>query len=99
LPAISAVVPQRTCVGCRAKRPQTQLVRCALTADGAPVISRTAPGRGAWLCLGTTTTANPCLQQAIKRRGFDRAWKRSVDTATTQALQIAYEAMTTNMEN
>ena len=60
-----------------------------------PVFSRTAPGRGAWLCI----TSNSCLEQAVKRHGFQRAWKRPVDTTTSQALQIAYEAMTTNMEN
>ena len=94
-PASNATVPQRTCVGCRTKRPQTQLVRCTLAADGTPAISRTAAGRGAWLCPSSTT----CFTQAIKRRGFERAWKCTVPAATNEALQIAYEAMKTNMEN
>jgi predicted RNA-binding protein YlxR (DUF448 family) len=71
------------------------MVRCALAADGSPVISRTAAGRGAWLCTGQAT----CLQQAIKRRGFDRAWKRPVGATEHNILTIAYEAMTKNMEN
>jgi predicted RNA-binding protein YlxR (DUF448 family) len=70
-------------------------VRCALTSDGVPVISRTAAGRGAWLCPRQTS----CLQQAIKRRGFDRAWKRPVSNAEHDTLRIAYEAIMTNMEN
>jgi len=90
-----AAVPQRTCVGCRAVRPQAQLVRWVLASDGSPRCSRTAAGRGAWLCAD----ASGCLQLALKRRGFERAWKRPIPTSTTQALQIAYEAMTTNMEN
>jgi len=102
--------PVRSCVGCRTKRPQTELVRCAVTADGTPVISRTADGRGAWLCaprLGQQAT--PCLQQAIKRRGFERAWKRPVGPTEheilTNAVQSLFEATNsygitkTNMEN
>ena len=91
----SAVEPQRTCVGCRTARSQTQLVRCALADDGHPVISRTAPGRGAWLCARNIT----CLSMAIKRRGFERAWKRPISASTAHELEIAYDAMLTNMEN
>lgn len=61
-------MPERTCIGCRTKRPQAQLVRCALGPGGATV-SRTAPGRGAWLC------SYSCLRTAERRRAFDRAWK------------------------
>jgi len=94
-----SMTPQRTCVGCRAKRPQTDLVRWALTANDTPVACRTAVGRGAWLCANNTR----CLQQAIKRRGFERAWKRPVSATTHQAIEIAFEALTssdvTNMKN
>jgi uncharacterized protein len=90
--------PVRSCVGCRTKRPQTELVRCAVTADGTPVISRTADGRGAWLCA-PRVQATPCLEQAIKRRGFDKAWKRSVGSEQIEILTIALTAMKTNMEN
>jgi predicted RNA-binding protein YlxR (DUF448 family) len=71
------------------------MLRCALAADGNPLISRTAAGRGAWLCTEQAT----CLQQAIKRRGFDRAWKRPIGATQHNILTIAYEAMTKNMEN
>jgi predicted RNA-binding protein YlxR (DUF448 family) len=75
-----------------------------VTADGTPVISRTAAGRGAWLCAdqagkNNNGQATPCLQQAIKRRGFERAWKRPVGPTEHEILTIAYEAMKTNMEN
>jgi predicted RNA-binding protein YlxR (DUF448 family) len=95
LATASTLTPERTCVGCRTKRPQTELVRCAVSAEGVPVISRTAAGRGAWLCEGQVN----CLRQAIKRRGFERAWKRPVGPAELELLTIAYEAMTSNMEN
>lgn len=95
LASVDTIAPERTCVGCRNKRRQDELVRCAVTADGSPVISRTAPGRGAWLCRGQVQ----CLQQAIKRHGFERAWKRPIGTAEHESLTIAYQAMTKNMEN
>ena len=81
--------PVRSCVGCRVKRPQTQLVRCAIGADGRAVISRTAAGRGAWLCSDRTD----CLQQAIKRRGFERAWKRSIGATELEQLTDTYESI------
>jgi predicted RNA-binding protein YlxR (DUF448 family) len=61
--------PIRTCVGCRAKRPQAELVRCVLAADGCAHVDRYAPGRGAWLC------GSRCLDAALRRRGFERAWR------------------------
>ena len=91
----STTEPVRTCVGCRSSRPQSALVRCALNSDGAPLISRTAPGRGAWLCVGKVA----CVQQAMKRRGFERAWKRPVASAEYEELRFAYEAMMANMNN
>ncbi len=95
LEGASTLAPERTCVGCRAKRPQTELVRCVVSADGTVAISRTAPGRGAWVCRGQSD----CLRNAIKRRGFERTWRRPVGAAQYESLTIAYEAMKTNMEN
>lgn len=70
-------VPIRTCVGCRAKRPQAELVRCVIAADGCAHVDRHAPGRGAWLCGAA------CLEPAIRRRGFERAWR--IDGRITSA--------------
>jgi predicted RNA-binding protein YlxR (DUF448 family) len=67
--------------------------------DGRPVISRTAAGRGAWLCATRTSQDTDCLQQAIKKRGIDRAWKRPVGRTEQEILTIAYEAMLKNMKN
>ena len=72
-------VPIRTCVGCGARRPQTELVRCVI-ADGAIHRSRVAPGRGAWLCgIG-------CVELARGRRGFERAWHVQVSNETIDRL-------------
>ncbi len=88
-------MPDRTCIGCRSSRPQTQLVRFALGPRGA-TISRTAPGRGAWLC------SHACYVTAEKRKAFDRAWKVSVPAQTVRALddqvRIAFGGDTVRME-
>jgi predicted RNA-binding protein YlxR (DUF448 family) len=64
--------PIRTCVGCRERRPATQLVRCALDASGELVVDRRAPGRGAWLC------GPNCWEPARRKRAFDRALRTQV---------------------
>ena len=61
--------PTRTCVGCRATRPQSELVRVARLPDGALMVGRTLPGRGAWLCAGSVA----CFEAAVKRKAFARA--------------------------
>ena len=63
--------PIRTCIGCRAQRPQAELVRCVLDAAGRARVDRHGPGRGAWLC------GPGCLEQALRRRAFERAWRRT----------------------
>lgn len=86
----TAHVPQRTCVGCRRRRAQGELVRCTLGPAG-PVVSRTAPGRGAWLC------SSACLDTAIRRRAFDRAWRQPVTPDLLDALRNALGGVITNM--
>jgi uncharacterized protein len=68
-------VPIRTCIGCRERRPQTELLRCVLADVGTILVDRTAPGRGAWLC------GPGCLTEPHQRRAFDRAWRTKVSPA------------------
>ena len=89
-------VPLRTCLGCRSRLPQAALLRCTLGADGSDGanrarVSRTAPGRGAWVC------SIECFDLAAKRRRFERAWKRSVDADTLATLRNAVAGVITNM--
>ena len=83
------------CIGCRQRRPQPQLVRCVVGPQGATV-SRIAAGRGAWLCSAT------CFQTAVRRKAFDRAWRRTVPVNTLQSLEPvlhgAFDDVVTNME-
>jgi predicted RNA-binding protein YlxR (DUF448 family) len=67
-------LPERTCVGCRQRRSQAALVRCVLTTDGRATVDRSGAGRGAWLC----TPAQECFGLALRRKAFERAWRRPV---------------------
>jgi len=64
--------PVRTCVGCRVAAPQSELVR--LTWDGTSVaVSRTAPGRGAWVHPRTE-----CLGKLSRKGILTRAFRENV---------------------
>ena len=72
-PAVGPAQPMRTCVGCRARAPRSELLRVVLTqVDGTwtlqPDPRRTLPGRGASL---HPTAA--CLDLAERRRAFGRS--------------------------
>jgi predicted RNA-binding protein YlxR (DUF448 family) len=64
----------RRCAGCGERAPRNALRRYAL-ADGrvVPDPAATLPGRGAWL-----HPARECLERALERGGFARAFKRAV---------------------
>ena len=76
-------IPERSCVGCGEKLPATALVRLRLDGDGVVVDRERRGGRGAWM-----HAAGPCLARAVKRRGFERAFRRgvSVDEARLREL-------------
>ena len=70
--------PQRTCLGCRAKKDRAALRRLVLirAEDGSGQVvwdpQAAAPGRGAWLCPEAR-----CLEAALKKRALGRAFKIS----------------------
>ena len=39
-----------------------------------------------------------CMQLALRRKAFERAWRRSVTAEEMRALQVAFSAVITNME-
>lgn len=67
--------PQRTCIACRRTTNRDDLLRFVLDPDGRLVLdlSRRLPGRGAHVCM-----TQGCLQRALDRNLFSRAFKRSV---------------------
>jgi uncharacterized protein len=76
-------VPARTCIGCRATCPASQLVRLVLTERAVAVAARSS-GRGAWL-----HPSADCARAAIKTRAFARAFRKTVSFPTTEDLIAA----------
>lgn len=62
--------PLRTCVGCRTRRPQPELLRFRRRPDGraVPALGRGDSGRGAYLC-----PSRACFDAAMRRRTLTRA--------------------------
>jgi len=61
--------PSRTCVGCRQRTPQSDLIRVVVVGGAlVPDLHRRMPGRGAYV------HPDPgCLERAEQRRAFPRA--------------------------
>ena len=61
--------PERTCVGCRTKRPQQELIRIGRRSDGSVSIGAVS-GRGAYVCREKdcieTAFANDRLRRALR---------------------------------
>ncbi len=69
---MSNAQPQRSCIGCRTVHEQGDLVRFVRAPDGSVLVDyrHKLPGRGAYTCLH-----RGCLERAVARRQFDRAFK------------------------
>lgn len=67
--------PERSCLGCRKVKAKSDLLRFVLAPDltVVPDILAKLPGRGAYTCLSLN-----CLQEALKRNQFSRAFKTPV---------------------
>ncbi|WP_314925358.1 YlxR family protein [Rothia mucilaginosa] len=81
----------RTCIGCRARDEQRNLLRIARTpvtsateqADTPPYqpdVAGTMPGRGAWI-----HPSEKCVAALQKKNGLARAFKKAVPAAQLQA--------------
>jgi len=68
--------PERQCIGCGRRGPQWDFIRLGLDAGVVPavvVIGKGRNGRGAYLCR-----RQACLDRAVHRRAFQRAFRTSV---------------------
>jgi len=63
------------------------MYRCVIAANGSAMVHASAPGRGAWLC------GPQCLDAAVTRRGFDRAWRRAAPASVGEDLREAFVGM------
>ncbi|MPY11825.1 YlxR family protein [Arthrobacter sp. KR32] len=73
--------PVRTCVGCRRRDRQSHVMRVVARPMDGQIVAviderRRLSGRGAWLHPDPA-----CMDTAIKRRAFSRAFRGPVDTA------------------
>ncbi|MEJ2199704.1 MAG: DUF448 domain-containing protein [Desulfuromonadaceae bacterium] len=87
--------PLRTCLGCRQARNPQDMVRFVLSpAHDLLVDYRTKlPGRGAYLCFNDV-----CLETAVKRRQFQRAFKnQDIQPAVAQLKSQLLQAITDKM--
>ena len=83
--------PERTCVGCRRRRPRASLVRLVRARSGVVAVDRhgARPGRGAYVCADDVA----CVERALKPGRLAHAfWGTSVvdaglDIAVKQALR------------
>lgn len=78
--------PQRSCIGCRTVRDKRDLVRVVHTPEDRFALDPKGkvPGRGAYVCPDPA-----CVQSAVKRKGFDRAFRQAVPRDAVEALQTA----------
>ena len=89
-PAPLTTGPVRTCVGCRARASDSELLRAVVRGETVvPDPRRRLPGRGAWLHPDPV-----CLRAAERRRAFPRALRvqgpldLAVLTAHVESVQL-----------
>lgn len=79
----SRQTPERTCMGCRTKRQQRELLRLVCTPQGDvfPDASGRAPGRGGYVCFDGT-----CIRQALTTGKVAATFKQSVKAVSADRL-------------
>lgn len=85
--------PRRTCVGCRAVRPQAALVRIAAGPVGLAVAPRRWGGRSAYVCPSPA-----CLERALARQALARALRVTGGAVDAAALRAGLAAATARTE-
>ncbi|MBP7928574.1 MAG: DUF448 domain-containing protein [Acidimicrobiia bacterium] len=83
----NAHLPQRTCIGCRTRRPVGELTRISWHDTSGLGFGRATKGRGAWLCQGN----DACVSAAFARRAFPRAFRRSLDESVLAQIADSLE--------
>jgi len=75
----------RTCVVTRAVKPVDELIRFVIAPDGAVIadLKRRLPGRGVWV-----TATRAAVDEAVKRKGFSRGFKREARAAADLAQEV-----------
>ncbi|MBR5613681.1 MAG: YlxR family protein [Clostridia bacterium] len=75
--------PQRMCVVCREMKTKEQLIRVVKSKDGVSIDTTfRAQGRGAYVCRSID-----CIENAQKRRAFERSFSMKVDPELYSTLE------------
>ena len=84
--------PQRTCLGCRQVKDQSELIRFVRSPDGEILVDLKGrlPGRGAYLC-----NSRQCMEAAVSRQQFSRAFRCECQPADVSGLadKVALELL------
>lgn len=77
-------IPQRTCMGCNAKKDKKELIRIVKNKDNEILIDRTgkAQGRGAYLCDNIE-----CLNRVIKSKRLERIFEMRIEDEIYESLR------------
>ncbi len=75
--------PVRTCVGCGTKAAQRELARLRIEGERVVIDRNRSGGRGAWMHASVE-----CLDRAIRRRAFARAFRGKAASVDAAALRV-----------
>lgn len=77
-------IPQRTCIGCNAKKDKKDFIRIVKDNQNNISIDRTgkANGRGAYICDNIE-----CLEKAIKNKRIEKSFKMEIEESIYENLR------------
>lgn len=77
-------IPQRTCMGCQAKKEKRELVRIARSPEGEVSVDMTGkkPGRGAYICPN-----EDCLNKVVKSKRLERSLEITISQEIYEKLR------------
>ena len=77
-------IPQRTCIGCNAKKDKNEFIRIVKDNQNNISIVKTgkANGRGAYICDNIE-----CLEKAIKNKKIEKSFKMQIDESVYESLR------------
>ena len=77
-------IPQRTCIGCNAKKDKNEFIRIVKDNQKNISIDKTAKanGRGAYICDNIE-----CLEKAIKNKKIEKSFKMQIDESVYESLR------------
>ncbi len=77
-------VPQRTCMGCQAKKEKRELVRIVRSPEGEISVDMTGkkPGRGAYICPDLE-----CLNKVVKSKRLERSLETGISQEIYESLK------------